>query len=179
MGNSRWRTVASIAGFVVIILISVYIVSIPEEQVEKLAVYGYPGMFLLALIGNATVILPAPWLLLVFTMGAVLHPIGISLTAGTGATIGELSGYLAGLSGQIVVERVDLYERFTRWMERFGRLTILVLAFIPNPFFDVAGIAAGALRMPIQQFLIWCWIGKTLKMLVLAYAGASVVDWFY
>ena len=51
------------------------------------------------------------------------------------------------------------------------------LAFIPNPIFDIAGAAAGALGMPIYEFLFWAWIGKTLKMLMFAYAGATSADW--
>jgi uncharacterized membrane protein YdjX (TVP38/TMEM64 family) len=54
---------------------------------------------------------------------------------------------------------------------------ILLLAFIPNPFFDLAGAAAGALRMPLRKFLLWVWIGKFLKMLAFAYAGAASNDW--
>ncbi len=62
-------------------------------------------------------------------------------------------------------------------MRRYGALTILVLAIIPNPLFDLAGITAGMLRMPVYKFLFFCWIGKTLKMLAFAYAGAYAVEW--
>ena len=47
----------------------------------------------------------------------------------------------------------------------------------PNPLFDLAGMAAGALRMPVAKFLLWAWIGKTIKMLLFAYAGATSVGW--
>jgi uncharacterized membrane protein YdjX (TVP38/TMEM64 family) len=60
---------------------------------------------------------------------------------------------------------------------RRGGPAVLVLAFIPNPFFDVAGAAAGALRMPIARFLVWVWVGKLLKMLLFAYAGSASIDW--
>jgi uncharacterized membrane protein YdjX (TVP38/TMEM64 family) len=52
---------------------------------------------------------------------------------------------------------------------------VLLLAFLPNPLFDLTGIAAGALKMPLRAFLLWCWIGKTSKMLLVALAGAGVV----
>jgi len=58
-------------------------------------------------------------------------------------------------------------------MRKYGDVTILVLAFIPNPLFDVAGAIAGILRMPVWKFLIYCVIGKILKMMMFAYAG----DW--
>ena len=168
----RWLAV------IAVIVISVYVFSI-RDQAEELARYGYPGIFLLSILANATVILPAPGILFVFAMGAVFNPIGVALAAGTGAAIGELSGYLAGFGGQAVVENTQLYERIRGWMENhpsMSYLAITLLAFVPNPLFDLAGIAAGTLRMPVFMFLFFCWIGKTLKMLVFAYAGASSLN---
>ncbi len=147
-----------------------------------LAHYGYPGIFLLSILANATIILPAPGVLFVFTMGAVFHPVGVALAAGLGAALGELSGYLAGFGGQAVVEQAETYNRVLTWMEshrRMSNLAILLLAFIPNPFFDLAGIAAGALKIPVSQFLLFCAIGKILKMLAFAYAGASSFAWLF
>jgi len=40
--------------------------------------------------------------------------------------------------------------------------------------FDLAGIAAGALRMPVWRFLVWCWLGKVLRMMGIALAGAGL-----
>jgi membrane protein DedA with SNARE-associated domain len=53
----------------------------------------------------------------------------------------------------------------------------LILAALPNPFFDLAGMAAGALKMPIQKFIFWCVIGKIIKMLFFAYTGAYSINW--
>jgi membrane protein DedA with SNARE-associated domain len=50
-----------------------------------------------------------------------------------------------------------------------------VLSAIPNPFFDLAGVAAGALKMPPKRFLLWCWIGETLKMMMFALAGSTLL----
>ncbi len=122
----------------------------------------------------ATVLLPAPGIWIVFTMGAVFPPIGVALAAGTGAALGEISGYLAGFSGQAVIERAQMYNRMTVWMSKNGPLTVFLLAAIPNPFFDLAGVAAGALKMRLSLFLFWVWIGETLKMFVFAYAGTRL-----
>jgi membrane protein DedA with SNARE-associated domain len=54
----------------------------------------------------------------------------------------------------------------------------MVMAFIPNPIFDLAGMAAGMLKMPVPQFLFWCALGKILKMLVFSYTGASIFNLF-
>ena len=52
-----------------------------------------------------------------------------------------------------------------------------MLSLIPNPAFDIAGATAGALRMPVPTFLTFAFVGKTIKMLVLALAGAYSMDW--
>jgi membrane protein YqaA with SNARE-associated domain len=170
--------IARLLALAAVIVISVYIFSI-RDQAEALARYGYPGIFLLSILANATVLLPAPGVVFVFAMGAVFNPAGVALAAGAGAALGELSGYLAGFSGQAIVERSQTYERLRGWMERnpgLSYLVILLLAFVPNPLFDLAGFSAGTLKMPVTRFLIVCWIGKTLKMLLFAYAGASSLE---
>ncbi len=99
-------------------------------------------------------------------MGAVFHPLGVGIAAASGATLGELTGYMAGFSGQAVMENTRVYDRLLDWTRRFGGLTIIALAAIPNPLFDLAGIAAGALRMPLGMFLLYTWIGKMIKMVL-------------
>jgi len=171
----RRLRLARIMALFVVVALSILIFSI-RDQAEELAVYGYPGIFVLSFMAYATVLLPAPGVAVVFTMGSVFNPIGVALAAGTGAALGELSGYLAGFSGQAVVERADVYERLTRWMKKNGPLTIFLLAAIPNPFFDLAGLAAGSLKMPVGRFLIFCWMGEVVKMGIFAFAGASALN---
>jgi membrane protein DedA with SNARE-associated domain len=164
--------IARLLALAAVISISVFVYSI-RDRVEEIAVYGYPGIFIIAFLANATVLLPAPGIAVVFAMGGVFNPIAVGLAAGAGGCLGELSGYLAGFSGQAVIERADIYERMIQWMNRNGNLTVLFLAVLPNPFFDLTGIAAGALKMPVIRFLFWCWIGVTLKMTTFAFLGSA------
>jgi uncharacterized membrane protein YdjX (TVP38/TMEM64 family) len=159
-----------------VIGITVYIYSI-RERVDEFAAYGYPGIFLIMLMANATVILPAPGVAVVFAMGSVFNPILVALAAGTGGAIGELSGYLAGFSGQAIVENTRIYDRVTPWVQKYGVWAILVLSAIPNPFFDLAGIAAGVAKIPVWKFLLFCWVGQIIKMTMFAFAGAYSIDW--
>jgi uncharacterized membrane protein YdjX (TVP38/TMEM64 family) len=165
-----------ILALAVVIGITVYIYSI-RERVDEFAAYGYPGIFLVMLMANATVILPAPGVAVVFAMGNVFNPILVALAAGTGGAIGELSGYLAGFSGQAIVENTKAYNRVLPWVQKYGVWAILVLSAIPNPFFDLAGIAAGVAKIPIWKFLLFCWVGQIIKMAMFAYAGAYSIDW--
>lgn len=174
--STKGQTILRIAAILSVIGITVYIYSI-RDRVEDFAVYGYPGIFLIALMANATVFLPAPGVAVVFTMGSIFNPIGVALAAGTGGALGELSGYLAGFSGQAVVGRIDVYNKISPWIEKYGSWTILVLSAIPNPFFDIAGIAAGMAKMKLWRFLLFCWIGQIIKMAMFAFAGAYSIDW--
>jgi membrane protein DedA with SNARE-associated domain len=160
----------------VVVGLSVAVFSI-RDRVEEFAVFGYPGIFIIALLSSATVLLPAPGLTVVFAMGAIFNPLLVGLSAGSGAVLGELTGYLAGYSGQAVIERMDVYARIEPWVKKYGGWGILVLSSIPNPFFDLAGIAAGVIKMPILRFLFFCWIGQLIKMTVFALAGAYSLTW--
>jgi len=160
----------------VVIGITVYIFSI-RDHVQDFAVYGYPGIFLVMLLANATVIIPAPGVAVVFAMGNIFNPFWVALAAGTGGAIGELSGYLAGFSGQALVENTQAYNRVAPWVQKYGAWAILALSAFPNPFFDLAGIAAGVAKIPVWKFLLFCWIGQIIKMALFAFAGAYSIDW--
>jgi membrane protein YqaA with SNARE-associated domain len=159
---------------VVTLTVGIYLL---RDQAKWLVNLGYIGIFLLSILANATIILPAPGVAFVFGLGAIYNPFFVALAAGVGAAIGELSGYLAGYSGNIVIQNRAHFQQMMEWMKKYGPWTILVLGFIPNPIFDVAGIIAGMLKMPLWKFLLFCMIGKILKMLLFAYAGSLSIPW--
>lgn len=165
-----------LAGLLAVVAITVYVYSI-RAHVKEFAALGYPGIFLVMLMANATVIIPAPGLAVVFAMGGIFNPLGVAVAAGTGGALGELTGYLAGLSGQAAIERTDIYNRIHPWVEKYGGWAILALSAIPNPFFDLAGIAAGATQMPLARFLLFCWGGQLIKSALFALAGAFSLNW--
>ncbi len=167
------RVIVILAVIGLTVLLFVY-----RDRVQELEAFGYPGIFLVSMLSNATLILPVPGVLFTSAMGAVFNPFFVALAAGTGATLGELTGYLAGFSGQGVIENREWYDKVTNWMRKYGGITVLVLAFVPNPVFDIAGMVAGALRMPLWKYLIFSWIGKVGKMLLFALGGAQILNWF-
>jgi len=161
---------------VAVVAISVSLFSFREE-LQRFAAYGYPGIVLISFLANASVLLPAPGAAVVFAMGGVYSPPLVAILAATGATFGELFAYAVGYGGQPIVGRTMVYTHILRWMHKYGGPTTFVLAAVPNPFFDLAGIAAGAVRMPFLHFLFWCMLGKTVKMLAFAYTGAYSIEW--
>ncbi len=150
---------------------------VDEEQIKQFQGLGYLGAFLIMLIGSATIILPAPAFVFVFLMGSMFNPLLVGVAGGIGAALGEMTGYVAGFGGSAVLEDNPVYRRFDRWMDRYGLLAIVVLAMIPNPLFDVAGMLAGASRMPVWQFLGACAVGKTIRCILLALGGYYGLNW--
>jgi membrane protein YqaA with SNARE-associated domain len=151
-----------------------------RNQVKKLENYGYIGIFLISIAANATIIIPLPGVAFTTAMGAIFNPVGVAVAAGLGAALGELTGYLTGFSGQGVVEKAALYGRLVSYMkehQNMAYLVVFLLAFVPNPLFDLAGMASGALKLPIWKFLLACAFGKILKMLMFAYAGYYSIGW--
>lgn len=135
--------------------------------------YGYLGIFLLSLLGNSTVIIPAPVILTALVGGGLYNPYAVGLTTAAGAAIGELTGYMAGVGGTAFVKEGKAYRKIKGWMEKNGFLTLFVLAVIPNPLFDAAGISAGVMNYPVKRFLVATFLGKSIKFIVVALIGAN------
>lgn len=140
--------------------------------------YGYLGVFIVTLVASGGLVVPVPYLAIIVAAGTYLNPLLVGLVAGLAASLGELTGYLLGYSGRSFVERVPFYSRAEGWMNRYGLLTILVLSVVPNPIFDAAGLAAGALRIRVSRFWVVCFVGKTIRCIAIAALGAYLPGWF-
>ncbi len=138
---------------------------------------GYLGVFLINLVASASIFIPIPGLGITFVSSAVLYWPLVGLASGLGQALGETTGYLAGYGGGVMMNEGPTYQRMHYWMENHGFLTLLILAAIPNPIIDLAGLTAGALKYPYYKFLLALLIGKTIKSLVFAWAGAYSVTW--
>lgn len=168
-----WKHVASLSFAIgVTLLIFFY-----HEQLGDLQHFAYAGAFLAMLIGNATLILPVPGLIIVYLLGGTLNPFLLGLAAGPGAALGELTGYFAGYGGSALIDNLGLYNRIKGWMEKYGLIVISILAAIPNPAFDMAGIIAGSMRLKWWQFLLAAVIGKTVQATFIALAGSLSIGW--
>ncbi len=175
--EARRNTIIRIAVLAAVIAVTV-ILLINRERIKDLEQYGYPGLFLLTFFSSATVLVPVPGVLVTSALGAIFNPFWVAVVSGFGAGLGEISGYLAGFSGRGVIQKVKWHDKLEGWMRDYGEVTILVLSIVPNPLFDMAGMTAGALKMPMWRFLVWCILGKILKMLAFSYGGATIMRWF-
>lgn len=162
-----------ILGIVITVLL-VWVFIANREHLDALGAYGYVGAFIISILGGATVLIPVPSLITVFALGGILNPFLVGLAGGLGEPIGELTGYMAGHGGRVAFtgRHGAIYSRIENWMKKEGTLTILISASLINPFFDLVGFAAGAMRYPLWKFLSVCAVGKIIKCTYVALAGA-------
>ncbi len=140
---------------------------ISQELVERT---GYPTIAILSFVASASIFVPVPGVIAVCWGGMLLSIPLVAVVAGTAESLGELTGYAAGFGGRGLMKERTIYKRLEGWMTRYGVAVLFVLSVIPNPVFDVAGVAAGALRYPIWKFLLVVWVGKCIKSFGIAYA---------
>jgi membrane protein YqaA with SNARE-associated domain len=144
-------------------------------QFEALA---YLSVFVAALVANLTIIAPVPFAIAIMVSAAQnFNPVLVALFAAIGGSLGELSGYYAGYWGRKIAISDSLvgYSKVEGWVNKYGPLAIMVIAFQPIIPFDMGGMIAGAAKMPIYKFLPALFAGKFPKYLILTYAGLGAI----
>ena len=106
---------------------------------------GYSGIWIISFIAAGSIVLPLPGpvaVCLAATPDFGLNPLVIGLVSASAEALGEMTGYIAGISGRSLLKRNKYYPRVQSLILRRGGLFLLLGAIIPNPLFDVIGIAA-------------------------------------
>ena len=146
---------------------------------STVSAWGYLGIFIVSLVGSATIIFPAPAFAVIFAFGAVLNPWLVGIAAGIGSAIGELTGYVIGRGGREVIEKrhEKWLEKAKKWTDRYGFFAVLVVfAATPLPD-DVVGILAGVFEYDVKKFLLASMIGKIIMSTCLALGGYYSAGW--
>ena len=136
-----------------------------RNQFQNINSISYPGILLLCFLANSTVLLPSPSLMLVASCSLIMNPFLVALMAALGSSAGEMTGYLFGSVGK------DMSDKVKKWLDKWQKkihhaeFWIFLMALLPLPLFDVAGIYSGGTGMSLWKFYIACFLGKFLKML--------------
>ena len=165
--------------YLLVLLISIATVFLSfyfQGELLKLGSWGLLGIFLINIIGSATLFIPAPAIATVFAGGIVYNPFLVAVLAALGSVIGDMVGYFLGRSGKEVLIRKESfkYEVIRDVFHKFAPIFIILISFIPNPFFDAIGIFAGLFKYPPLKFFIYTLIGRFLRNLLLAYIGSTI-----
>ena len=174
----------------IIIFFFLFISDNPEFFNSIVSQYGLLGLFIAAIIANATIFLPVPMDVLVIFIGAnpslvglqpgLLNYIIMAVIVGLGAAIGELTAYIIGLQGLGIAEKfgkeqVDKITQIKSNLGRGGTIVIFLGALVPFPF-DFIGIAAGLVKFPPGKFFAIVFAGKTIKHFIAIMAGALGIE---
>ena len=147
---------------------------------------GYPGAFLISAIGNATILVPFPYVGVAFILGGlrdeltlafVFDPWLIGIVSGIGAMIGEMTGYLIGYGGGRLIDE-DQTSAFKSFVDSHPRATPFVVWFLaatPIPD-DVLVIPLGAARYSWWKVALAQLIGKTMFLMGIAWSGRIGLD---
>jgi len=137
--------------------------------------FGYFGVFLISIIGAASIIIPVPYTLLIFWLGIWgYNPLLLTIAGGTGSAIGEFSGYLLGYYGRTLLsgERQRKMNYLLKMFGRYGPVAIFLFALTPLPD-DLLFIPLGILRYSYVKAFIPSLLGKLLMCYILAYLGQT------
>jgi membrane protein DedA with SNARE-associated domain len=113
-----------------------------------------------------------------FAAATIRNPFMVGLAAAIGVSVGGLGGYFAGLLGRNVLLKENFMcsintmlcnKNIGNWVKDKGPLVIGILALQPFLPFEVAGIVAGSLKMPIGKFFIATLAGSSIKYVSVAF----------
>lgn len=139
----------------------------------KSSAVGYPTVWLFSFIGAASIFIPLPapaGVCIGATSVFGLNPWLIGVISGSAEVLGELTGYMAGLTGRSIVQKHRLYPWVHGWMQKRGAPVLFFMAIIPNPLFDIVGIAAGSIGYPLRRFILVVFVSKSIKSTGIAFA---------
>lgn len=170
----RRVTLLHAAGILLLALaLNLAVLVLPRGWFEGWGSYGYLGVFLITLLANASIFIPIPYPGVVAKLAHELNAPAVAMLGAAGSVIGETTAFFVGRAGKGVVEETEFY----RWLQRQlntplrAFVVLFVLSAPPNPFFDVAGLTAGTLGVPLPIFVGATFSGRVVRMLILAYLG--------
>jgi membrane protein YqaA with SNARE-associated domain len=140
--------------------------------------YGYLGIFVISLLGSASIFLPIPYTVVLFTVGSLraFNPILVAFASGLGSAVGEFSGYLLGLGGRKVISEKGKrnVEFLLKIFGRYAALTIFIFALTPLPD-DLLFIPLGVMRYGFIRAFIPAFLGKLCMSLIIVYGARFTV----
>lgn len=171
--SPRWAYVGSF----LLSLVLIYLAFRFQHRLVHFRSLGLLGIFLVNLIGSATIFVPVPGIASVVAGGVVYPPLLVGLVAAIGASMGDMLSYLLGRSGKHLVlnhgEKV-WYKKLHNLFGKYGDIIIFLFAFIPNPVFDGVGIIAGISEYSPIRFFLVMFAGRLLRNILLAFIGARL-----
>jgi membrane protein YqaA with SNARE-associated domain len=172
----RRHVVLAIAGgiFLVAFNIAVYLAPIDYGAFTS---FAYVGVFVVTFLANALIAIPIPYIPIVAHIGATADMPWLVVVLGALASVlGESVAFLAGRAEEGLVSEHPIYKRVHRVAERPFLAGAMLFAFAvpPNPVFDVAGLAAGAVGVRYRVFFISVFAARLIRLAVIVWLGTML-----
>ena len=167
----KQRAVLSIAGVILVAVVSGFILWNWMESPESVEQYGLLGIGVVSMVSHLTVVARDMFIPMYLPLSSIYNPLVMGLFAGVGAALGEVTTYMLGWG---VAESLDEGDdsRLSRWIQKYGLWAILLVALTPLPDTPIV-LLAGSNKLPFWRlFAVEC-IGKTAL-----YSTGAVVGGF-
>ena len=156
------KLILSVIGLAVVLIVMVC-AFVFKQQIEQYAMTGYIGVLIACFAATATILLPAPGILVVIQYAQFLNPIIVVSLGAIGKSLGEMIGYLLGYSGNQIAN-INTEKKFFIWLNKKPLVAVFLFSLIPLPIFDVIGVCAGISKIHPVKFWIACFLGKLIKI---------------
>ncbi|MBK9711718.1 MAG: VTT domain-containing protein [Kouleothrix sp.] len=176
-GPGRWIKPALAIAFALALNLGFFVLLRGETGrywIAQLRDYSYIGVFLVTLLANATTIVPTPYIPIVACIAAQTDNLPLVIALGAlGSALGESVAFFIGRSGRGIVQETRLYRWVHGQMRHPWRAFAVLFLFgaPPNPLFDVAGLAAGALGVPYWLFFSAVFLARIIRIWLIALGG--------
>lgn len=169
--KSKWFAAFCLLAIVAIVLCAFFL----QQELETYLGWGISGLFVGCFLANATVLLPAPSLLLICQFSLIYGALPTATVGSVASALGEMVGFFAGRSGkELLPDRQP--GKIATIMTKRPYMVVFVFSVIPWPLFDIVGIISGALHADWKRFYLACLLGKFIKMLVYGIIFSYVVE---
>lgn len=165
-------------GFMLLIIALVTIVILISRRLDLEGIgksYGYLGIFVISLVSCMTIVFPVPYIPALIVISPFFNPFWMGIFGGTGAAIGEFTGYILGRSGaEIFPQKWRGKIRFAeRFFKKYGFWSVVLVTATPLPV-GVIYLVAGMAGYSAFRLLIAGVIGKIIFVWAMTYSGHYV-----
>lgn len=173
------RAIAATLIVLVCLFLTVLVPTLLEVPWDFWKKIGYPGIFLLSLIGASSIIIPIPYTVILLAIAPAFDPILLTISAGSGSAMGELAGYALGYLGRGVMGKGRRHQlnAMLKIFDRFGAFALFFFALTPLPD-DLIIIPLGLIRYSFWKTIVACLAGKLAMIFIIANVGKVTGELF-
>jgi membrane protein YqaA with SNARE-associated domain len=176
LGRDRRAWALAIAGVLALLAVNVVFLLLPINY-RAFGMLAYPGVFLVCFIANATTFVPVPYIPVVMHVSRSADLVWLVVALGAlGSVLGESVAFFVGRAGEQLAEGSRRWRRIERLFANpwLAGASLFVLAVPPNPLFDVAGLAAGALGVRYAVFFLTVFVARIIRLGAVAWLGIHI-----